>query len=191
MDWRGPSPGAQDTCLLPGQPQLLPPPTTMETTIHLTGPSRGMVRIFIDRLGRAGAEGGGRPSLSSSSLTAPTLALPPASSFHFGLAHLLSVLGLEVHPGWAQASPQAKSVQGPPSPGLHGPGDPQDGRVQGWRPHCTAAVTQGLPRGPRHQGRPSTSQEAISPRSWAGPLTTPLECEAASQPCPGAVEAFG
>lgn len=134
---------------------------------------------------------GGRPSLSSSSFTAPTLALPPASSFHFGLAHLLSVLGLEVHPGWAQASPQAKSVQGPPSPGLRGPGDPQDGRVQGWRPHCTAAVTQGLPRGPRHQGRPSTSQEAISPRSWAGPLTTPLECEAASQPCPGAVEAFG
>lgn len=53
------------------------------------------------------------------------------------------------------------------------------------------AVTRGLPGGPRHQGRPSTSQVAISPRSWAGPLTTPLECEAASQPCPGAAEACG
>lgn len=48
--------GSQDTCLLPGQPQLLHLQATMETTIHLTGPSRGMVRIFIDRLGRAGGD---------------------------------------------------------------------------------------------------------------------------------------
>lgn len=62
--------------------------------------------------------------------------------------------------------------------------------MQGWKGHCSAPVTWGLPMGPGIKEALHRSSGHI-PKGLAQHLTALLGPEVASQPCPGPAEACG